>query len=154
MQKKRMPFFFFLQDLAPINPCIGIRGEAPLYHSSVYWRQKIHMHCCRHPGQGRGPSEEHGGAENEDNMVTYIDEGFSPTILRVKKGESVTLKNMDTSSLWVASNPHSTHIALPSFDAGRTLINRETYMYTFTQIGSWSYYNHLNARFQGTIVVE
>lgn len=107
------------------------------------------------PGAGRVPSEEQGGdTENEDNIVTYTDEGFSPMILRAKKGDTVTFKNMSITGLWVASNLHPTHTALPGFDANRTLINGETYLYTFTQIGSWSYHNHLNARFQGTIVVE
>ena len=106
------------------------------------------------PGEGREPSEEQGGTENEENMVTYTDDGFSPTILRVKKGDTVTFKNMSTTGLWVASNPHPEHTSLLGFDSDRTLINGETYMYTFTQIGSWSYHNHLNSRFQGTIVVE
>lgn len=107
------------------------------------------------PGEGRVPSEEQGNTEeNEENVVTYTDEGFSPLILRVRQGDTVTFKNMSTTGLWVASNPHPQHTALPSFDGNRTLINGETYLYTFTQIGSWSYHNHLNARSQGTIVVE
>ena len=107
------------------------------------------------PGKDRVPSEEQGGGtENELNIVTYTDEGFSPLILRVKKGDTVTFKNTSTTGLWVASNPHPAHTALLGFDADRTLINGETYMYTFTQIGSWGFHNHLNARFQGTIVVE
>lgn len=107
------------------------------------------------PGLGRTPSEEQGGGtENEQNIVTYTDEGFSPLILRIKKGDTVTFKNDSTTGLWVASNPHPTHTSLPGFDADHTLINGETYMYTFTQIGSWGFHNHLNSRFQGTIVVE
>ena len=105
------------------------------------------------PGKDRTPSEEQGGG-NEQNIVTYTDEGFSPLILRVKKGDTVTFKNTSTTGLWVASNPHPTHTDLPGLDADHTLINGETYMYTFTQIGSWGFHNHLNSRFQGTIVVE
>jgi plastocyanin len=106
------------------------------------------------PGKGRIPSEEQGGTENEENIVTYTKDGFSPMILRIKKGETVTFKNTGTTGLWVASNPHPTHTMLPGLDANRTLINGETYIYTFTQIGSWGFHNHLGSQFQGTIVVE
>ncbi len=106
------------------------------------------------PGLGRLPSEEQGGTENEENIVTYTEDGFSPMILRVKKGDTVIFKNTSNNGLWVASNPHPAHTALVGLDANRTLINGETYMYTFTQIGSWGYHNHLSSQFQGTIVVE
>ncbi len=106
------------------------------------------------PGMGRVPSEEQGGTENEENIVTYTEDGFSPMILRIKKGDAVTFKNTSTTGLWVASNPHPTHTMLPGLDANRTLINGETYIYTFTQIGSWGFHNHLSSQFQGTIVVE
>ena len=105
------------------------------------------------PGQGKAPSEE-GTEQSEGNVVTYTSSGFSPQVLRVKKGESVTFKNMTTGLLWVASDPHPLHTSLPSFDALKGISQGEIYIYTFTKIGSWGFHNHASASHKGTIIVE
>ena len=106
------------------------------------------------PGVGRTPSEEEGGMNAEGNIVTYSDAGFSPMILRIKVGQSVTFKNDSSVGLWVASNPHPEHTSLTGFDAEKSMIKGEAYIFTFTKIGSWSFHNHLNSGHTGTIVVE
>ena len=106
------------------------------------------------PGVGRTPSEEEGGTNVEGNIVTYDDAGFSPMILRIKVGQSVTFKNASSAGLWVASNPHPVHTGLPTFDGGKSIIKGESYIFTFNKIGSWSFHNHLKSSHEGTIVVE
>jgi len=49
---------------------------------------------------------------------------------------------------------HPTHTDLPSFNSLRTLNAGDIYSYTFTQVGTWRYHNHLNHTDEGTIVVE
>ncbi len=106
------------------------------------------------PGNGRGPSEESGGDQATENLVTYTDAGFAPQVLRIQQGKTVQFRNDSTGKLRVASDPHPFHTALPGFDAGRDFAPGETYVYTFTQAGSWGYHNHLKSTDQGTIVVE
>ncbi len=107
------------------------------------------------PGEGRTPSEEQGDDSTDaGNTVTYDDGGFSPMILRIKVGDTVTFQNTSGGALWVASNPHPVHTALPGFDAGKGILSGDFFTYTFTKIGSWSFHNHLNSRHGGTIIVE
>lgn len=107
------------------------------------------------PGEGRTPDESGGDTSVEDgNTVAYSSEGFSPMILRIKLGESVTFKNESSGQLWVASNPHPQHTGLPGFDAGESILKGDFYIHEFNQLGSWSYHNHLNSGHEGTIIVE
>ena len=105
------------------------------------------------PGEEKTPSEE-GTGQAEGNVITYTSTGFSPQVLRIKKGESVTFKNMITDHMWVASDPHPTHTSLSSFDALKAITQGETYIYTFTKLGSWGFHNHANASYKGTVIVE
>ncbi len=104
------------------------------------------------PGDGKGPTEEDTTA-NDTRTVTYSATGFSPQVLTIKKGESVTFRNDGTAEMWVASGDHPVHSDLPGFDALKNVGQGETYVYTFTQIGTWSFHNHANANHGGTIVV-
>lgn len=102
------------------------------------------------PGEGRLPND----AAIEEGTVLYTESGFSPQVLHIKQGESVTFKNETTGDMWVASNPHPTHTDLSSFDAQKGMGQGRTYIYTFNKIGTWGYHNHANAQHTGTIVVE
>lgn len=90
----------------------------------------------------------------EQNVVTYSESGFSPSILRVKVGATVIFKNADSEPLWVASNPHPIHTDYSGFDAKRGYGKGESYSFTFTKSGTWKYHNHLNPGEGGTIIVE
>jgi plastocyanin len=106
------------------------------------------------PGEDKEPSEEDGSTQTEANVVTYMNGGFTPSVLRIQKGESVTFKNQTSGDMWVASDTHPTHTELPGFDAGKGMDQGDSYIYTFTKIGSWGYHNHANASHRGTIIVE
>lgn len=56
--------------------------------------------------------------------------------------------------MWVASDPHPQHSDLPEFDSLKAIPQGESYLYTFTQKGTWGYHDHLNPSALGTIVVE
>lgn len=105
------------------------------------------------PGAGRGPAASSSN-QAASLLVRYTNAGFSPAVLHVRRGQTVTFRNDSTGNLWVASNPHPIHTDLSGFDALRPLGASETYVYTFTRLGTFGYHNHLNAAHQGTIVVE
>lgn len=106
------------------------------------------------PGKGRLPDETDGSTQTEVNVVTYTDAGFTPKILRIKKGESVKFRNNSSLKMWVASDDHPWHTDLAGFDALRGFLAGETYIYTFNRIGSWGYHNHSQSTDTATIVVE
>ncbi|MBI1839117.1 MAG: hypothetical protein HYR95_02400 [Candidatus Colwellbacteria bacterium] len=94
--------------------------------------------------------------------VAVMDDGFSPMELRVRKGDTVVWTNKSGKSSWPASAVHPTHDVYPerggcissAFDACKGLGLGEAFKFTFNQVGSWKYHDHLNSTHFGTIVVE
>lgn len=76
----------------------------------------------------------------EINMTST---GFSPAQVIVKKGTVVVFINKDTKSHWPASAPHPTHTDYPAFDPKRGIAPGETWSFTFDQVGSWGFHDHL-----------
>jgi plastocyanin len=101
------------------------------------------------PGRDRSPS-----VEGEENLVMYTNDGYSPSVLKVKVGEAVTFRNDSNVNMWTASDPHPTHTNLSAFDANKGYLPGTTYMYTFTKVGTFAYHNHLRPSDRATIVVE
>ncbi len=89
-----------------------------------------------------------------ENIVIYTDDGFSPSPLTIKVGETVMFKNQGSRGMWVASDPHPTHTDDRDFDAHRGFGPDEVYSYTFTEAGTWGYHNHLNPGLRGKIIVQ
>jgi len=96
-------------------------------------------------------------------VVTFSDAGFSPATVTVKKGETVRWTNNSSESVWPASAAHPTHAVYPqksstdcfgsSFDACKGLANGESWDFTFTEVGTWKYHDHLKVSKFGTVVV-
>lgn len=87
--------------------------------------------------------------------VLYSLSGFSPSVVRVKVGQTVIFKNTtEDDEMWVASNPHPTHVAYSGFDQRRGVVRDGEYAFTFTQKGTWGYHNHLNPSRGGQVIVE
>lgn len=94
----------------------------------------------------------HGGMGME--TVRYTNSGFQPAKLAVPVGTMIEFVNQSDSEMWVASNVHPSHDILPTFDQFKGVTKGKSYMYTFDQKGTWSYHDHINPAFEGTITVE
>jgi plastocyanin len=104
----------------------------------------------------------------EGNIVELTKDGFSPSELTIKAGQTVTWINKNTEEHWPASAMHPTHKVYPGsgiekcgtgeaiFDACGALAPGESFSFTFNEVGTWSYHDHLNvhAPFFGKIIVE
>lgn len=88
------------------------------------------------------------------NSVTYSDSGFSPQVLTVEQGMTVTFVNRSSRGMWVASVVHPTHEVLPGFDQLSAGGNGTSYSYSFERTGEWKYHNHVFPGDTGTIIVE
>lgn len=89
----------------------------------------------------------------EKNRIILNSNGFAPSPLTIKTGDSVSWVNQSGKTATVDSDTHPTHTAytplnLGSFDDGATL------SLTFDQAGSYGYHNHYNPSVRGTIIVE
>ena len=103
---------------------------------------------------GCGGSDGGGGGGDGGNVVTFTDNGFEPSTLTVKAGDTVEFENESGDDFWPASNVHPTHELYPGFDAQKTILDGDSYEFTFDRVGRWGYHDHLNPDIQGTIVVE
>jgi plastocyanin len=88
-----------------------------------------------------------------DATINISGGNYSPSTLTIKKGSKVTFTNTDTALRWPASNPHPTHTDYAGFDPRKGLALNETYSFTFNNVGSWRFHDHLNPSKGGTIIV-
>ena len=101
-----------------------------------------------------------------EHQITITADGFSPKIITVKAGDTITFFNEDSNKHWPASAMHPTHTIYPGsdikkcgggeaiFDACKGLAQGESFSFTFNEKGSWKYHDHLSVSSTGTIVVE
>lgn len=101
-------------------------------------------------------------------VIAYIDSGFSPSSLIVKKGEVVTFENKSSRNMWVASAMHPSHRIYPDtdiqkcgkgeaenmFDACKGFAPGTSWSFVFNEVGTWKYHNHIDAKNFGSITVE
>lgn len=104
----------------------------------------------------------------EGVAITYSADGFSPAKLTIKKGDKVTWKNNSLADMWVATAIHPTHRVYPGsgidkcgtreavniFDACKAIQPGGSYSFTFDEVGTWNYHDHLTLGKYGSVVVE
>lgn len=104
------------------------------------------------------------------NKVEVTANGFSPSAIKVKAGDTVTWTNNDSVPHWPASAAHPTHTVYPGsgiekcgtaaqsgiFDACKGLATGESFSFKFDQVGTWKYHDHVKpaAPFFGSVTVE
>ena len=93
------------------------------------------------------------GGVVRQSAINYVESGFSPAAITVKKGTSVTFENQTTVGMWVASDVHPTHQLLPGFDAKKSIGKGGVYTYTFAKVGTWTFHNHASPTHVGKVVV-
>ncbi|MFH0711414.1 MAG: plastocyanin/azurin family copper-binding protein [Candidatus Aenigmatarchaeota archaeon] len=89
----------------------------------------------------------------QSSTVKIKNFAFTPNILVIKKGMTVTWSNEDSTPHQIASDPHPTHTDLPELVSG-ILSNGQNYSFTFTKTGTFGYHCHLHPSMKGTIVVQ
>ena len=94
-----------------------------------------------------------GQAAGATHTIVMNANGFSPSNLTVKVGDTVVFDNRDTRSRWPASGVHPTHLLCPGFDALGPLAPGETYSHTFTLAKDCPMHDHLMPTLKGTITV-
>ena len=91
---------------------------------------------------------------NSDLTVTLSDKGFSPAILTVKKGQTVTFINNSSGKMWVAANLFPSSSEYPTFNQKVGVDKGETWDFTFNTIGTWFYHSHYKPAIGAKIVVS
>lgn len=91
-------------------------------------------------------------ASTEHPMITFTDEGFSPSSYSVKKGSSVMVMNNSKMDLEFSSNDHPAHTDETELNMN-TLKPGASGTFTVTKAGTWGFHDHLHDEFTGTLVV-
>ncbi|MEK6850298.1 MAG: hypothetical protein AABX85_01855 [Nanoarchaeota archaeon] len=111
--------------------------------------------------------------------IEITSSGFSPRTLNISKGDSVTWVNKDSKPSWPASAMHPTHTkyaggdyeeqgsyagslacmaeGVPKdgvFDPCNGIAPGKSWSFTFEQIGSWGFHDHINSGRYGKINVQ
>ncbi len=86
--------------------------------------------------------------------ITYTSQGFSPTSLKIKKGNTVIFRNKSEKSFWPASAIHPFHTIYPEFDSRKPIESEGIYSIVFERAGSWQYHDHLSSKRTGVVIVE
>ncbi|MDO8548099.1 MAG: hypothetical protein Q7R71_00285 [bacterium] len=108
-----------------------------------------------------------GATANNTVTVLYGPNGFSPSTVTVKQGDTVTFTNNGGDAMWIASAPHPTHQGYDGTTkdthcatgyTGAAPLDQcaagTTYSFKFDKVGIWKYHNHNDTSNFGTVVVQ
>lgn len=96
------------------------------------------------------------GANGASTVITYTDNGFSPSVQTVAPGTTVTWVNQSSRTMWIETAAHrGDGCAQPgsTLDECKGVAKDGTYSYTFTILGTFDYLNHAQISDGGTIIV-
>ncbi len=88
-----------------------------------------------------------------DVVITRTTNGFVPSTITIRKGQSVVFTSTVADSFWPASDFHPTHGTYPAFDPKRALEPGESWRFEFSKAGVWNFHDHLFESMRGTIIV-
>jgi hypothetical protein len=86
-------------------------------------------------------------------VITFTDKGFDKSTYTSKAGEAVTVKNSSSMDLQFSSGEHPTHLEHPEINMG-ILSPGDSGTITPAGKGTYSFHDHINAEFTGTLIVE
>lgn len=99
---------------------------------------------------GHDPGEEHDDSTTEESdtggvsIVSNADDGFTPNVITIKKGETVVWTNND-------DMPHTVKVG---GEESNQLSRGDTFSKQFDSVGTFSYECGLHSNMTGTVVVE
>jgi plastocyanin len=94
------------------------------------------------------------GVMGEDSRVRIHNSGFSPEILTVPAGTTVTWFNLDSSKHRVVSDTGLFDSGILVHSGNNDIgFDKESYSFKFSQPGNYSYHCAINPSMKGTIVV-
>jgi plastocyanin len=86
-------------------------------------------------------------------VVTLTENGFEPNAINITEGDTVRFTSTLDRPFWPASNAHPSHGIFPEFDPKEPITSGDSWDFTFEQLGSWKYHDHLSSEFTGVINV-
>ncbi len=85
-------------------------------------------------------------------VVIYTTHGFRPATTTISKGDTIVITNKSNESVWPVSNGYP--IISNLFDAKKPVVTGQSYLFTFTDAGTFMFSNHLKPAQVGEIIVK
>ncbi len=86
--------------------------------------------------------------------IVVLDEvGFNPSEITILPGQRVTFQTTRGKIFWPASDPHPTHDILSNFDPQLPIESNASWTFTFDEVGSFKYHDHLAPSYRGLVHV-
>lgn len=95
-----------------------------------------------------------GAIVKEETIVKITSTGFSPKVITIKAGESVTWMNEDSADHQVLSAIHPTHTVYPPLNTIGLLKSGEKKSLSFPEAETYKYHDHLNPSLTGSVTVQ
>lgn len=92
-------------------------------------------------------------SSNATGATITFNGAFSPAVITVKAGTTVTVKNDSLQDIVMNSNPHPTHTDDPDLNVG-TIAAGKSATFVANQKGNFGYHDHLDPSLGGQISVE
>ncbi|MSR78908.1 MAG: hypothetical protein EXS59_02060 [Candidatus Taylorbacteria bacterium] len=90
-----------------------------------------------------------------NNVVRYTSKGFEPSILEIKRGESVEFVNLSDKAMVIKSHDETPVNFYPGFSQESGPLGKGgKFYFAFTLPGTWFYYNLNGNKEQGIIIVK
>lgn len=156
MKKSHLAFLLILPTLLLLGSCSWQQKPAPDGGGILFPDTKV------------VPDGKTDSTRSRTHTIEITENGFSPALLTVRKGDVVRFVNRDTTPHWPASASHPSHRVYPGsdiakcgtaeqgniFDACKGLAKDEIFSFTFTETGEWGYHDHMAPRMFGKITVQ
>jgi plastocyanin len=134
---------------------IGGGGYLVLHKNSNDSSKKSNASALSQASSSSGNSSQ--GTTNSSQPVvatiTYSNNGFSPSTVTIKAGDTIAIKNTSSRDLQFDSDPHPSHTDDEELNVG-IVSSGQTMTLKVGKTGSHGYHNHLNPSDTGTIVVQ
>lgn len=93
-------------------------------------------------------------APDGSHLIYYSSAGFSPSVVSVKAGGSVTFVDESSGSLRLMSNPHPAHTDYPAFNQSQSIGPAGRLSVGNLKAGTWGFHNEFNPDYLGLILVS
>lgn len=94
-----------------------------------------------------------GTSQTSAATITYANNGFGPSPIMVKSGDTVTVNNTSSVELQLESDPHPIHTDDIDLNVGLVSAG-QTKTFTVTQKGTFGFHNHLKPSDRGSITIQ
>lgn len=93
-------------------------------------------------------------SKNQIVTIVFANNTANPLNAKIRVGDTVRFVNNDNEQRWPASGLHPTHQICQGFDSLRGLNKGESYSFTFNEVKTCPWHNHLNPSIGGQVVVQ